>query len=39
MKHLAKRRDIIINTADKGHTIVIMGTENYTKEAILPIMQ
>ena len=33
MKHLAKRKDIIITTADKGGAVVIMDTENYIKEA------
>ena len=33
MKHLAKRRDIITTTADKGGTVVIMDAENYIKEA------
>ena len=33
MKHLAEQKDIIITTADKGGTVVIMGTENYIKEA------
>ena len=33
MKHFAKRRDIIITTADKGGAVVIMNTENYIKEA------
>ena len=33
MKYLAKRRDIIITTADKGGAVVIMNTENYIKEA------
>ena len=32
MKHLAKRRDIIITTADKGGAVVIMDTKNYIKE-------
>ena len=32
MKHLAKRRDIIITTADKGGAEVVMDTENYIKE-------
>ena len=31
MKHLVKRRNIIINIADKGGTVV-MNTENYIKE-------
>ena len=31
MKHLVKRRDIIINIADKGGTLV-MNTEDYIKE-------
>ena len=33
MKHLAKRRDIIVTTADKGSAVVILDTENYIKEA------
>ena len=33
MKHLAKRRDIIITTANKGGTVIIMDTENYINEA------
>ena len=33
-KHLAKRTDIIITSADKGGTVVVMDTENYIKEAI-----
>ena len=33
MKHLAKRRHIIITTADKGGAIVIMNTGNYIIEA------
>ena len=33
MKHLAKRRDIIVTTADKGCAVVILDTENYIKEA------
>ena len=33
MKHLAKRRDLIITTADKGGAVVIMDTENSIKEA------
>ena len=33
MKHLSKRRDKIITTADKCGAVVIMGTENYIKEA------
>ena len=33
MKHLAKRRDIIIITAEKGGAVVILETENYIKEA------
>ena len=33
MKDLAKRRDIIITTADKGTAVVIMNNENYIKEA------
>ena len=33
MKHLAKRRDTIITTADKDGAVVIMGTENYINEA------
>ena len=33
MKHLSKRRDIIIAIADKGGVVVIMDTENYIKEA------
>ena len=33
MKHLAKQRDIIITTANKGDAVVIMDTENYIKEA------
>ena len=32
MKHFAKRRDIIITTADKGGAVVVMDTENYIKE-------
>ena len=32
MKHLAKRRDIIITTTDKGGAVVILDTENYIKE-------
>ena len=31
MKHLAKRRDIIVITVDKGGAVVIMDTENYIK--------
>ena len=33
MKHLSKRRDIIITTTDKGVAVVIMDTEDYIKEA------
>ena len=33
MKHLAKRRDIITTTADKGSAIVILDNENHIKEA------
>ena len=33
MKHLAKQRDIIITTADKGGAVTIMNTPNYIKEA------
>ena len=33
MKHLAKRRDMILTTADKGGPVVIMYTEYYMKEA------
>ena len=33
MKHLTKRRDIIITTAEKGGAVVIMDNENYIKEA------
>ena len=33
MKHLVKRKDIIIATADKGGTVVIMDTGNYIKKA------
>ena len=33
MKHLAKLKDTIITTADKGGAVVIMDTENYIKEA------
>ena len=32
MKHLVKRRDVIITTANKGGAAVTMGTENYIKE-------
>ena len=32
MKHLAKRRDIIITMGDKGGAVVITNTENYIKE-------
>ena len=37
MKHLAKRRPIIITTADKGGAVVIMNIENYIKETIRQI--
>ena len=33
MKHLSKRRDIIITTADKGVAVVIMDIENYIRKA------
>ena len=33
MKELAKRNNIIITNADKGGAVIIMDTENYTKEA------
>ena len=33
IKHLAKRRHIIIMTAKKGDAVVNMNTENYIKEA------
>ena len=33
MKHLAKRKDIIITTTDKGGAVVILDTENHIKEA------
>ena len=33
MKHLAKGRDIIITTSDKGGAAVIIDTKNYIKEA------
>ena len=33
MKHLARRRNIIIITAQKGGAVVILETENYIKEA------
>ena len=32
MKHLAKRRDIAITTADKGGAVAITETENYTNK-------
>ena len=32
MKHFAKRKDIIITTADKDNVVVILNTENYIKE-------
>ena len=32
VKHLAKHRNIIITTADKVGAVVIMDTENCTKE-------
>ena len=32
MKHLAKWKDINIDTADKGGAVVFMDTENYIKE-------
>ena len=37
MKHFVKRRDIIITTADKDDVVVILDTENYTKEAYLQL--
>ena len=37
MKHLAKQRDLIITTADKGSAVVIMDTENSIKEANLQL--
>ena len=33
MEHHAKRRNLIITTADEGGAVVIMDTENYIKEA------
>ena len=33
MKHLAKRKDIIITTTDKGGAVVISDTENHIKDA------
>lgn len=39
MKHLAKHRNIILNTANKGGAEVIMDTENCTKETIRQLPQ
>ena len=33
MKHLAKQRNIVVTTADKGGAVVVMDTENYTNKA------
>ena len=33
MRDLAKQKDIIITTTDKGGAVVIMDTENYINEA------
>ena len=35
MKHLAKRRDINIPTADKSGAVVIMHTKNYSRKLIV----
>ena len=35
MKHISEQRDIIITTADKGNTVVVMDTENYIKQTPL----
>ena len=37
MKHLAKRKDINIDTANKGGAVVFMDTENYIKEVNRPL--
>ena len=37
MKHLAKRKDINIDTANKGGGVVFMDTENYIKEVNRPL--